>query len=203
MIWLSKFNNMDLKSAVNFIFELDQLAKKNDAGWSLLGIDRPNSMSDHILRATQISYLLAVLESSNNPERAAMMTLFHDNGKTRIGDQNKVTAKYMFKKEAEELAFADQIEGINKDLKNKLLAYVKEFEEKNTREAVIAQDADWLEQAFQAKEFYDLGNTGAMVWINNIEKALQTNTAKLLIKELKKTKFTDWWQGLMMMTYKN
>src|SRR3989338_2326615 len=110
---------MNSKNAVNFIFELDQLAKKNNADWSLLGIDRSNSMSDHILRATQISYILAVLEGSDNPERAVMMTLFHDNGKTRIGDQNKVTAKYMFKKEAEELAFADQIEGIDQGLEEK------------------------------------------------------------------------------------
>lgn len=194
---------MDIKKAVNFIFELDQLAKKNNADWSLLGIDRSNSMSDHILRAAQVSYILAILENSENPERAVMMTLFHDNGKTRIGDQNKVTAKYMFKKEAEELAFADQIEGIDKGLEEKLLAYAKEFGEKGTKEAIIAKDANWLEQAFQAKELYDLGNTGAMVWINNIEKALQTNTAKALIKELKKTQFTDWWQGLLVMNYKN
>ena len=38
---------------------------------------------------------------------------------------------------------------------------------------------------------------------NNIEKALRTSTAKALIKELKKTKFTDWWQGLLVMPYKN
>lgn len=194
---------MNLKSAVNFIFELDQLAKKNNADWSLLGIDRSNSMSDHILRATQISYLLAVLEGSDNPERAVMMALFHDNGKTRIGDQNKVTAKYMFKKEAEELASADQIEGIDKGLEEKILNYTQEFKERNTKEAIIAQDANWLEQAFQAKELYDLGSAGALVWINNIEKALKTNTAKALIKELKRTKFTDWWQDLLVMNYKN
>src|SRR3989338_10295156 len=194
---------MNSKNAVNFIFELDQLAKKNNADWSLLGIDRSNSMSDHILRATQISYILAVLEGSDNPEREVMMTLFHDNGKTRIGDQNKVTAKYMFKKEAEELAFADQIEGIDQGLEEKILAYANEFGEKATKEAIIATDANWLEQAFQAKELYDLGNVGAITWINNIEKALRTSTAKALIKELKKTKFTDWWQGLLVMPYKN
>jgi putative hydrolases of HD superfamily len=192
---------MNIKKIVNYIFEIGQLFKKENTGWQLVGISDPASVADHILRAAQIGYIIALMENAN-PEKVVSIILIHDNGKTRIGDQHKVAAKYMFKKEAEEMAFEDQIDGIDKNFEKSYNKYFAEFNDRSSKEGIVARDADWLEQAFQAKEYYDLGMDGAWVWIKNVEEALETVSAKIIINELKKTKFTDWWKDLMVMTYK-
>jgi putative hydrolase of HD superfamily len=192
---------MSFKKITNFIFELGHLRKLKTTGWALTGVTTPPSIAEHTLRAGQIGYILAKLENAN-PEKVVVMLIMHDNAEARTGDQNKVSAKYFDKKEGEKLAFREQIAGLGEDIEKKLLKNFNEFENRNTKEGIIAKDADWLEMAFQAKEYIDLGYKSAQDWINNIEKAVETDSAKKIIQELKSTKFTDWWKNLKKMTYK-
>jgi len=193
---------MNIKNAVNFIFELNQLKQIKHGGFHLAGLKNPDTVAEHVMRAAQIGYILAEMEGITNPEKVALMVLFHDNGEARIGDQNKVSARYFDTKQAEFNAFSDQLKNLDKRMANELKNNFNEYEERTTKEGIIAKDADWLEQAFQAKEYVDLGHESAKVWIDNVEQALETSAAKSLLKEMKNTKFTDWWQGLMKMTYK-
>lgn len=56
----------------------------------------------------------------------------------------------------------------------------------------------------QAKILVEQGFVGAEDWINNVEKALETESAKKILAEIRGMKdFTNcWWQGLKKMTYK-
>ncbi len=193
---------MNIKKIVNFIFELNQLKRQKQTGFQLLGIDNPESVAGHSLRAAQIGYILAYMEEGVNAERVASILIMHDNAETRVGDQHKVAARYFSKKEAEEKAFSDQLDNLGKELKLKWQSYFKEYKKRNTKEGIIAKDADWLETAFQAKEYFDLGYKDAKNWIDNVEKAVETESAKKIVKEMKKVEFTDWWSGLKKMTYK-
>ncbi|NMB48670.1 HD domain-containing protein [Candidatus Kuenenbacteria bacterium] len=192
----------NLKNTVNFIFELNQLKRQKSSGFTLVGVNEPNSVASHVWRAAQIAYILAIMENNPSPEKVATMVLIHDNGEARIGDQHKVASRYFNNSEAEAAAFSDQLNNLRSEIKNKWQQYFNEFKNRNTPEGIIAKDADWLETAFQAKEYFDLGYPMVEKWINNVEKAVETKSAKALIKEMKKTKFTDWWHGLKKMTYK-
>ena len=183
---------MNTKNIVNFIFELNQLKKQKHTGWLFAGVNNPVSVAEHIFRTAQIGYILAVMEGNNNPEKIVSILIIHDNCESRTGDQNKVSAKYYNKKDSEVKAFSDQIKSLGTQIEKRWKNYFNEFEERNTKEGIIAKDADWLEVAFQAKEYVDLGYASAQDWIDNVEKALETRSAKLLLKEMKKTKFTDW-----------
>jgi len=77
-----------------------------------------------------------------------------------------------------------------------LIKYFEEIEERNTKEGIIAKDADWLDAAFTAKEYYDLGNQLGMDWVINVGKALETESAKELLSAMLEARFTDWWMGL-------
>jgi putative hydrolase of HD superfamily len=191
---------MDIKKIVNFIFELNQLKRQKHSGWFLAGVANPPSVAEHQLRAAQIGYILAELEGAN-AEKVACMLLLHDNAEARTGDQNKVSARYFQKKDGEERAFQEQIDGLGAGIEKKWRQYFDEIENRSTKEGIIAKDADWLEMAFQAKEYLDLGHGAAIDWIDNVEKAVETKSAKEVIKVMKKTEFTDWWQGLKKMTY--
>jgi len=195
-----------MKSIVNYIFEIGVLRRERHNGFKLIGIDDPDSVAEHALRAAQIGYILTVLENKKNgteinPEKVASMLIFHDNGEARIGDLHKVASRYIDSSEAEKNAFVDQIKELPEELEC-LIKYFEEFEERGTKEGVIAKDADWLEAAFMAKEYYDLGNQLAMNWVDNVGKALETESAKEILKEMKEIRFTDWWAGLKRMLYK-
>ncbi len=192
---------MNIKKIVNFIFEINQLKQRKTSGWYLAGVNNPPSVAEHSLRAAQIGYILATMENAN-AEKVATMLIIHDNVEARIGDQNKVSARYFSKKEAEEKAFQEQISDLGEQIERKWKEYFNEFEKRNTPEGIIAKDADWLETAFQAKEYLDLGYYSAQNWIDNVEKALETTSAKQIIQEMKQTTFTEWWKNLKKMTYK-
>jgi len=196
-----------MKNIVNYIFEMGILSKEKHNGFKLIGENNLRSVAEHALRAAQIGYLLTILENKRNntnlsPEKVCSMLVFHDNGEVRIGDLHKVASRYIDSKEAERLAFTDQISNLPEEAKQIIIKYFDETEERNSKEGIIAKDADWMESAFSAKELYDLGNELAMQWIKNVEKGVETDSAKEILIEMKKTKFTDWWIGLKKILYK-
>ena len=62
-------------------------------------------------------------------------------------------------------------------------------------ERKILKDADYLECAFQAKEYADIGYQ-TIGWLDRIEKKLQTKSAILLLKKARSSKARDWRNGL-------
>jgi len=192
---------MDIEKITKFVFEINQLKFKKQNGWYLAGVKNPPSVAEHVMRAAQLGYIIAVMEGDANPEKVASMILIHDNGEARIGDQDKVAARYYEKDDAEKRAFEDQLNNLGEEIEQKWKQYFEEFENRKTKEGIIAKDADWLETAFQAKEYLDLGYASTIDFIKNVEKAVETESAKKIAAEMKKTNFTDWWKGLKKMTY--
>jgi putative hydrolases of HD superfamily len=193
---------MDIKKVVNFIFELGQMKRQVHAGWWKIGIKQPETVAEHVFRAAQIGYILAVMEGDADPEKVVTIIMLHDNAETRIGDQDKVAARYFSNGEAEKKAFMEQTEFLSAEIQKKWQAYFNMYEERNTKEGIIAKDADWLEQAFQAKEYVDTGYKAAQNWIDNVAAAVETESAKKIISEMQKIEFTQWYEGLKRMTYK-
>lgn len=199
--------NNQLQKITNFIFEINQLKREHHNGLSLTGVNRPDTIAEHSLRAAQIGFIIAEMENERagtgevSAEKVAAMLIIHDNAEARVGDQHKVSARYFDVKEAEKKAFLEQIDGLGERIENKWKSYLEEYKKRDTKEGIIAKDADWLELAFQAKEYLEVGYSSAEDIINNVDAALETESAKEIMKMMKETKFTDWWKGLKKMTY--
>ncbi|MBS3167792.1 HD domain-containing protein [Candidatus Woesearchaeota archaeon] len=182
-----------MKHITNFIYELGQLKRIKHEGWRLIGVENPESVADHTTRAAQIAFILANLENYKNPYEVCTLVVFHDIGETRVGDIHKVANSYI--KVEEEKAVEDQTSKLN-EIGKEILKIWKESENRNTLAGEIARDADLLEQAFTAKELIEIGHEKAQDWINNVTKALKTESAKRLLKELQEINSTDWFDGL-------
>jgi len=184
---------MDDKDTLKFFYELEQLRKTRHAGWFLAMVENPDSVAEHTLRAAQIGFVLAYMEGYKNPEEVAAMLIFHDMAETRIPDVHKVANRYITKDEI--VVVKDQTEKLG-PAGEKILAYVKQVEEKSTTAGIIAKDADLLETAVTAREYIERGHPIAQDWIDNVNKRLKTESAKRLLSKLHDVKPTDWWQGL-------
>lgn len=196
-------NDDTLKKITRFFAEIGNLRRVRRSGFTLAGVDSPETIAEHVVRAAQIAYILAFLEEAN-PEKTAAMVLFHDNGEIRVGDQHKVASRYFDISEAERKAFEEQMANLPGELQKRIISLRTEHEKRQTKEGIVARDADWLETAIEAKEYEEQGFKIMRKWMANVKKALETESAKKLLEYIEKEKdfLNSWWQGLKKMTYR-
>ncbi len=70
---------------------------------------------------------------------------------------------------------------------------VKEFEQKESREAQLAADADQLALIVLVKEQHDLGNPYARKWLTVARQRLLTESGRALAKSLHESDWASWW----------
>jgi putative hydrolase of HD superfamily len=70
---------------------------------------------------------------------------------------------------------------------------IGEFNEKKTREALLAHDADQLALILQLKEYGDLGNQYSQEWLNFAVRRLCTDQGRKLADTILQTDWTQWW----------
>ncbi len=165
------------------------------SGSAIARIPNPDSIADHVAVAAQIAFVLAKIESAD-AEKCACIILFHDNPEVRIGDINKINAKYLETKKGEKNAHNDQIKNLPSSVQIYLQEYFIEYAEQKTKEAKICRDADLLECAFQAKIFLEQGYKAKQDWLDNVKKHLKTESAKKIFESLETTNSDEWWRGL-------
>ena len=194
---------MDKEKIVKFLSEIQMLKRVKREGVKLAGVKNPDSIAEHVALSAQIAYLLAKLEGAD-AFKCVAMSIFHDNEEVRIGDPHKISVRYFDVKKAERKAEKEHFDNLPKSIAQEILKLQTEMRKRNTKEGIIVKDADWLEIAIQAKIYSELGYKGCENWIDNVEKALETKSAKEILAEIRKNPdfLNYWWKGLKKMTYK-
>lgn len=176
------------KAIANFLYEAGILAKTPRSGLHFLGTGQ-QSVAEHLHRTAIIGYALSVMDGEVDSGKVMKMCLLHDIAESRVSDLNYVHQKYVDRHEdrviedlAATLPFGD-------DLKQTM----EEYGQRQSREAIVAKEADNLEWVITLKEQFDIGNARAKDWIPNIIKRLKTDHAKSLAAAIMGTESTDWW----------
>ncbi|MCK9275977.1 MAG: HD domain-containing protein [Syntrophales bacterium] len=177
-----------MKNIVNFFFEVGMLQKTPRTGFQFLG-SGCESVAEHILRTIFIGYALSKLEPEVEELKVLKLCLVHDLAEARTGDMNYVNKKYV--KVDEEKAIRELAETLF--FGGELTSAMEEFNKKETRESLIANDADQLALIIQLKEYGDLGNKYSKDWISFAVKRLSTETAKILARQIIQTDSSEWW----------
>lgn len=187
---------MNIKSVTNFIFELGQLKRIRHEGWRIIGVENPETVAAHCLRAAQIGYLLAVMEGYKNPYEVVTAVVFKDIGECRLGDIHRTASRYIKNvKEFEEQAICEQLDTVP-EVKQDVYRLWNETDFRKTPMGEIAKDANMLEMAFTAQELIDQGNGGAVQWRDNFKSVLRTKSALALFAELSVLGSNNWWQKI-------
>jgi len=177
-----------MQEIANFLFEVGMLKKTPRTGLQFLG-SGSESVADHAFRMAIIGFALAGMEKDIDGNKLIKMCLVHDLPEARTGDHNYVNKKYVTvdeKKAVQDmtqgLPFGDDIEQL-----------IHEFNHGDSRESLLANDADQIELILMLKENKDLGNKYADEWISFALKRLKTDTAKALADRIIETDSTNWW----------
>lgn len=179
-----------MKDVANFLFEVGILAKTPRSGFHFLGTGN-QSVSEHITRVVFIGYTLASMERGVDILKIMKMCMLHDLAESRVSDLNYVHQKYVHREEDKAIEDLAKTLPFGGDIKEVL----KEYEERKSREAVLAKDADNLEWIISLKEQLDVGNSKAADWIKSAVKRLKTEIAIKLAEEILKANSDDWWFG--------
>ncbi len=172
----------------NFLFEIGMLQKTPRSGFQFLG-SGSESVAEHILRTIYIGYTLCKMDQTADELKVLRICLVHDLPEARTGDMNYVNKKYVTVDEGKAvreltatLFFGDEIK-----------SSIEEFNEKKTKESLIARDADQLALLLQLKEHDDLGNKYSRDWIAFVVQRLCTENAKKIAEQILKTDSSQWW----------
>ncbi len=177
-----------MKDIVNFLFETGMLQKTPRSGFQFLG-SGCESVAEHVLRTIFIGYSLCKLEPEADESRVLKLCLVHDLPEARTGDMNYVNKKYVDVNEEKAVSELTETLSFGDDIKDA----IDEFNKKETRESILAHDADQLALILQLKEYDDLGNKYSKEWIGFAIKRLCTDTAKKMAETITKTDSSEWW----------
>ncbi len=186
-------DEVDVERILDWLFELGQLKRLPRSGWFRAGVDTPESVADHNLRAAQLAYVLARMEGHPDPERVCTMVVFHEIGEARVTDLDHVAKVYT--ERAEDEAARDQLDQLG-PFGEPIFELWDDCEHQRTEAGRIAKDADKLEAALTGREYVENGHPAAQTWIDDTRKMLETDSAKRLIDALEETSFTRWWKRM-------
>jgi putative hydrolase of HD superfamily len=177
-----------MKAIVDFLYEAGFLKKVPRSGYAYLG-SGSESVADHTCRVLYIAYVLAHLSEGVDMDRLLKMCLFHDFPEARTGDLNYVNKKYV---NAEEERVLQEL-AVRLPFGEEIASLVREFSEKTTPEARLANDADQLDLLLHVKEQADIGNLRTSPWIEFALQRLLSEAARHVARVALDTDSTDWW----------
>jgi len=167
---------------------------------AFLTSDASDNTASHSFRTAVIGYFLAKAAEAD-ADKVMKMCLLHDTEESRCGDQNWVHKRYV--KVFEEEIRQGQLKGLPNS--EELLGLSKEYQERQTKEAKLAKDADILDELLLIKEYALMGNQEAEGWLKGLhvkdqnhkhEMMMHTDLAKRMAREVLKQNPSEWWDNL-------
>lgn len=180
----------DLKKIADFLFEMGMLAKTPRSGFFFLG-SGDQSVAEHTNRTVYIGFALASMAIDVNVAKVMQICAFHDIAESRVSDLNYVHQKY--NQRQEDKAINDLVSTL--PFGQNIKELIDEYEDRKTKEAILAKDADNIEFIISLKEQADIGNIKAKTWIPAAAKRLKSEEAKLLISAILEVDSDHWWFG--------
>ena len=184
---------------VNFFFEVGTMRRlPRIHRQTLLVDDVTDTIASHSYRVALIGWFLAK-EEKVDPYKVVMMCLLHDLGEARTGDHNWVHKRYI--KIFDEEVMKEQLG----DLPHKdLLVIAEEYHARKSKEAIVAKQADILDQILLLREYEWQGNKEAPDWLKGRPKEgvknklteLKLKSSRKLAEEMFKTPPSQWWANL-------
>lgn len=194
-----KKNNTQ-KNIAGFLYEVGTMRKlPRMHRQTLLTDDMSDNIATHSYRVAVIGWFLAKQENVD-ASKVVMMCLLHDMGEVRTGDHNWIHKRYV--KIYDDQIVKEQLGALPfKELED----FAIEYEKRDSKESMIAKDADIIDQILLLREYEWQGNKEAAKWLYRGEtkngkathiSRLSFESSKKLAEEIYKQEPSAWWQNL-------
>ncbi|KAG9252664.1 HD domain-containing protein [Emericellopsis atlantica] len=156
----------DSKSALSFLHMLERLKTTKREGWRRFGIQRGESISDHMYRMSLISMFAPVsLRPKLDLYKCMRMCLIHDMAELLVGDITPVDGVPKPEKNRREAATMDYLtknllRGVpgGPDVGDEIRSIWQEYEDSQTLDSHFVHDVDKIELLLQMVEYEKKGD---------------------------------------------
>jgi putative hydrolase of HD superfamily len=177
---------MDLNKIANFFFELASMRRIKRAHSQVIQ-EADDNISDHSFRVAIIGMILAKIENCD-VNKVMKMCLFHDLAEIRTGDANFINHQYLTIHETK--ARSDQMVGL--PIGDEVLEFLREFEQRETKESLVAKDADLLDQMILQREYFKDDEKNHLIWQRHTAHSLKIEATKKLAQAIQTTNPFEW-----------
>ena len=141
----------------DFFYIAADLKKIPRKGWKeKVGLLAPESVADHSYVAAVMAMALSDLKEFNT-EKILKMVLLHDMAESITGDFTPEEIPKKDKDELENRTMLDILSKLPPNLTNDYIKIWKEYQDGNSKEAILVHEIDRLEMALQACKYRDEG----------------------------------------------
>lgn len=177
---------MEVDKIVNFFFEVASLRRLTRSHRQFIG-EVSDNISDHSFRVAIVGMILAELEKVD-VNKVMKMCIFHDLAEARTGDAHATNKFYLdiHEKEAEK----DQMESL--PIADEILKALDEYKDRVSREAVVAKDADLLDQMILQQEYFYKDKENNKLWQDFSELGIKTESAKKIAQKIREANPFEW-----------
>ena len=169
-------------------FEAKTLKELPRSGYHFLGSGK-ESVAEHSFMTAFICLVMSRMEPGLDSEKLISMALIHDLPEARTGDLNYVQKQYVTADESK--AVGDMTHGLA--FGNEFADLLAEFSKGDTREAMLANDADQLSFILELKRHKDTGAKSPEKWLPVVMKRLKTSLGQGMAQSIVDSSWDDWW----------
>ncbi len=180
---------MDLGSIVGLARAVGEMKRLRRAGWAKkLGMPEPESVAEHAFRAAFLAMVLSDLAGLDSG-KAMRMALLDDLPEAITGDLTPEEKARMGAEEAlrkEEEALGEILSSLPPRLRDFYLGLWREGQRGESQEARLVRDADKLEMALQAFEYWERGwpLEGSIEFMESAKAGIRDGRLSALVEEL-------------------
>jgi len=188
-----------VRRIAQFLFEVGTMRKiARMHRQTLITDDMSDNIATHSFRVAIIGYFLAHMEGVD-ASKVVMMCLIHDMGESRTNDHNWIHKRYV--KEDEKQVLEEQLGSLPFP---GLAELAREYAERKSPEAIVAKDADVLDQILLLREYAHQGNREAQIWLDgkrgktpySYTQYARTKSGKALGRVIYDEEPSSWWRAL-------
>lgn len=141
-------------STIDFLHLLQNLKTTPRTGWVRSGVDKPESIADHMYRMSALSLLVQGTEFDY--QKCMKLSLVHDIAEAIVGDiapSDNVSDEDKHAREATAIQQIKEMLGVSTSAAAEIESLWYEYEGCQSKEAALVKDFDKLEMILQAHEY--------------------------------------------------
>lgn len=171
--------------ALKFLNLVGKLKRVKRTGWVRTGVDKPESVADHMYRMSIISMLVPITCSYR--DRLVKMAIVHDLAEAIVGDITPfdgVSKEEKYKREHEAMNNIRDVLLEGSPIGLEIYNLWKEYEEGVSECARVCKDIDKFEMILQASEYEREQNKDLSQFFNSTEGKFETKLVKSWVSAL-------------------
>jgi len=175
-----------IENLLEFFLYVGQAKRTFRTGWVLRGVERVESIADHMYRMSLMSFLLPNI-SEESKIRCLKLSLVHDLAESIVGDLTNfdgITKEEKHRREYEAMSYLTNL--LPENVGKEIFSLFDEYFKQQTTESNLVKDLDLFDMLLQAYEYEQIQDSDRFLedFFSNSSNKIQSDVVRQWLKML-------------------